>query len=108
MAILAATAMPALRHRASIGLPWKVPVARIFHVVTTSCTPSRGAVLTGRYPLRNGLSHQLSGSSENWHGIGLPHRERIIPQYLKEAGYMTGCFDTGVIEGVAGAAEASQ
>jgi arylsulfatase A-like enzyme len=63
-----------------------------FYVVTTSCTPSRGAVLTGRYPLRNGLAHQLSGSPENWHGIGLPHRERIIPQYLKEAGYATGCF----------------
>jgi len=63
-----------------------------FYVVTTSCTPSRGAVLTGRYPLRNGLAHQLSGSPENWHGIGLPHRERIIPQYLKESGYATGCF----------------
>lgn len=63
-----------------------------FYVVTTSCTPSRGAVLTGRYPLRNGLAHQLSGSPENWHGIGLPHRERIIPQYLKEVGYATGCF----------------
>lgn len=63
-----------------------------FYVVTTSCTPSRGAVLTGRYPRRNGLAHQLSGSSENWHGIGLPHRERIIPQYLQAAGYATGCF----------------
>jgi arylsulfatase A len=63
-----------------------------FYVVTTSCTPSRGAVLTGRYPRRNGLEHQLSGSAENWHGIGLPHRERILPQYLRDAGYATGCF----------------
>ena len=62
-----------------------------FYVVTTSCTPSRGAVLTGRHPLRNGLAHQLA-SAENWTGIGLPHRERIIPQYLKAAGYATGCF----------------
>lgn len=62
-----------------------------FYVVTTSCTPSRGAVLTGRYPLRNGLAHQLT-STENWTGIGLPHRERIIPQYLKETGYATACF----------------
>lgn len=62
-----------------------------FYVVTTSCTPSRGAVLTGRYPGRNGLVHQLV-STENWTGIGLPHRERILPQYLKDAGYATACF----------------
>lgn len=62
-----------------------------FYVVTSSCTPSRGALLTGRYPLRNGLSYQLV-TAENWHGIGLPHRERILPQYLKASGYVTGCF----------------
>lgn len=62
-----------------------------FYVVTTSCTPSRGAILTGRHPLRNGLAHQLA-STENWTGIGLPHRERILPQYMKDAGYATACF----------------
>lgn len=62
-----------------------------FYVVTTSCTPSRGALLTGRHPMRNGLAHQLA-STENWTGVGLPHRERIIPQYLKEAGYATACY----------------
>lgn len=62
-----------------------------FYVVTSSCTPSRGALLTGRYPLRNGLAHQLA-STENWNGIGLPQRERILPQYLKPAGYATACF----------------
>jgi hypothetical protein len=59
-----------------------------FHVVTATCTVSRGAVLTGRHPLRNGLLHQL-GSEENWHGVGLPHREHIMPQYLREVGYAT-------------------
>jgi arylsulfatase A-like enzyme len=62
-----------------------------FYVVASTCTVSRGAVLTGRHPLRNGLTHQL-GSIENWHGVGLPHRERIIPQYLKDAGYAAACF----------------
>ncbi|MBI5685015.1 MAG: sulfatase-like hydrolase/transferase [Verrucomicrobia bacterium] len=62
-----------------------------FYIVASSCTPSRGAILTGRYPLRNGLAHQLR-TTENWTGIGLPHRERIIPQYLKPAGYATACF----------------
>lgn len=62
-----------------------------FYVVTSSCTPSRGALLTGRYPLRNGLTHQLS-RDENWTGVGLPHSETILPQFLKRAGYATGCF----------------
>jgi len=62
-----------------------------FYVVSPGCTPSRGALLTGRYPRRNGLMHQLV-TSENWTGIGLPHRERILPQYLHDAGYATGCF----------------
>lgn len=62
-----------------------------FYVVTSTCTPSRGALLTGRQPMRNGLTHQLQ-TTENWTGIGLPHRERILPQYLKDAGYTTSCF----------------
>ena len=62
-----------------------------FYIVTSSCTPSRGSLLTGRYPLRNGLTHQL-GRDENWIGIGLPHSEKILPQYLMEADYATGCF----------------
>jgi arylsulfatase A-like enzyme len=62
-----------------------------FYVVSSTCTVSRGALLTGRHPLRNGLVKQL-GPEENWHGVGLPHRERILPQYLQEAGYATACF----------------
>jgi arylsulfatase A len=62
-----------------------------FYVVSSTCTVSRGALLTGRHVARNGLVKQL-GPEENWHGIGLPHREHILPQYLKEAGYGTACF----------------
>jgi arylsulfatase A len=66
-------------------------LCRDFYVVSPTCTVSRGALLTGRHPLRNGLAHQLR-TTENWHGIGLPHRERILPQYLQEGGYATACF----------------
>lgn len=62
-----------------------------FYIPSSSCSPSRGALLTGRYPDRNGLTHQLS-VQENWTGIGLPHGEKILPQYLKERGYATGAF----------------
>lgn len=62
-----------------------------FYVVTATCTVSRGAVLTGRHPLRNGLLHQLV-VEENWHGIGLPHRERIMPQHLKGTGNDMFCL----------------
>ena len=62
-----------------------------FYVASSTCTVSRGCLLTGRHALRNGLTHQLR-TTENWDGVGLPHRERILPQYLKEAGYTTACF----------------
>lgn len=62
-----------------------------FYTAGATCTVSRAALLTGRYPQRIGLNHQLS-VEENRSGVGLPHRERLIPQYLKPLGYATGCF----------------
>ena len=72
-----------------------------FYIPSSSCSPSRGALLTGRYPDRNGLTRQLS-TQENWTGIGLPHGEKILPEYLREQGYATGAFgkwNVGFAEG---------
>lgn len=62
-----------------------------FYTAAPSCTPSRGAILTGRHPERNGLNYQLS-PEENMGGTGLPLTEKILPQYLKPLGYKTAAF----------------
>ncbi|MHC4178819.1 MAG: sulfatase-like hydrolase/transferase [Planctomycetota bacterium] len=62
-----------------------------FYIGSPSCMPSRGALLTGRHPVRNGLNVQLwkTPSTEQ---IGLPHRELLLPQLLRPQGYRTACF----------------
>jgi arylsulfatase A len=62
-----------------------------FYVGSPSCMPSRGALLTGRHPLRNGLNEQIWRIDDLVQTV-LPHRERLLPQWLKSQGYATGCF----------------
>ena len=50
------------------------------------CSPTRAALLTGRYPMRHGLQ---VGVVRPWAQHGLPLDERTLPQALKEAGYTT-------------------
>ncbi|MDB5295253.1 MAG: atsA 16, partial [Phycisphaerales bacterium] len=50
------------------------------------CSPTRGALMTGRYPFRLGLQ---TGVVRPWADYGLPLAERTLPQAMKEAGYET-------------------
>jgi len=50
------------------------------------CTPTRAALLTGRYPIRYGLQTFVIPSSGTY---GLAMDEWLLPQALKEAGYKT-------------------
>src|ERR1700733_5552742 len=50
------------------------------------CSPTRAALMTGRYPMRHGLQ---VGVVRPWAQYGLPLEERTLAQGLKEAGYTT-------------------
>lgn len=55
-------------------------------LVSPTCAPTRSALMTGRHPMRNGVTHTIL------------ERERMtldattLPQVLKSAGYTTGIF----------------
>lgn len=56
-----------------------------FHSPASTCSPSRAAILTGRYGLRNGVTHNFAVDSV----AGLPLSEVTFPQLLQRAGYYT-------------------
>ncbi len=54
--------------------------------VQPMCTPTRAALMTGRYPLRYGLQIGVIPGAGTY---GVPLDEYMLPQMLKDAGYQT-------------------
>jgi arylsulfatase A-like enzyme len=78
---------PNLDRMATEGQKWTN-----FYAGASVCTPSRAALLTGRYPVRSGMSSNINRvlfpDSKN----GLPADEITLAEQLQKVGYNTACI----------------
>ncbi|KAG8183894.1 hypothetical protein JTE90_002463 [Oedothorax gibbosus] len=54
------------------------------YYVCPVCSPSRGALMTGLYPIHTGLQHDVIYVDQPW---GLPLHKTLLPQHLQKLGY---------------------
>lgn len=74
-----------------------------FHSNGAACTPTRAALLTGRYQQRSGLVNALFVGNRMQAGIGMAQHERLLPGRLREIGYASAIFGKWHLGGQPGA-----
>ncbi|MBQ99983.1 MAG: arylsulfatase [Verrucomicrobiales bacterium] len=55
-------------------------------LVSPTCSPTRAAIMTGRHPMKNGITHTILERER------MTLKATILPQVLKTAGYTSGIF----------------
>lgn len=78
---------PHLDRMANEGQKWTQ-----FYVGESVCTPSRAALLTGRLPVRSGMTSKINRVLFPDSHNGLPQNEITLAEQLKPAGYTSACI----------------